>query len=70
MGARHFTGETLVGYTVCNESYLDKSEELPPLEEIIKLKDRLIEDIDKTFGVKVNPKDIKAHLLFDSINGY
>jgi len=69
MGSRHFEGKALVGFAVCNESYLDKASALPPLGQIMELGPRLIEAIKEKTGLELKEKDLGLHLLFDSING-
>ena len=79
MGARHFcdgfgkcvgqTGKALVGYVVGNECYLDHASELPSGPEIIAQVPRLIAEIKEKLGLDIKESALKAHLLFDSLNG-
>lgn len=63
------TGKALVGYVVGNESYTDSAVELPPGTEIVAQAPRLVDEIRTRLGLEINESDLRAHLLFDSING-
>lgn len=69
MGSRHFDGKCLVGYGVGNECYTDKSSPLPPMDDIKALAPQLVAEIKKKLGLDIDPKQLRLHLLFDSLNG-
>lgn len=66
---RYFKGEALVGYAIANEGYLDNATELPPPEEIERLKPRLAEDINRRLGRSTAPDELKLYLVFDVLPG-
>lgn len=68
MGSRHFKKKALIGYVVANESYINGVSEVA--EGYEKLSTRLIKDIKEDYGIAVKKKDLKLHLVFDSLNGY
>ena len=80
MGARHFgdglgnkigkKGKALVGYAVCNESYMGKSSALPAMNQIVTLNDKLIAEIKEKLGLDIDPSELGLHLMFDWLQGY
>lgn len=80
MGARHFAegfgrkvgavGKALVGFPVCNESYINHASPCPPMDDIKALAPKLIAEIKEKLGLDVSPSDLRLHLHFDSLNGW
>ena len=80
MGARHFgeglgtkigkKGKALVGYAICNESYMSSSSALPAMDQIVTLNDKLIAEIKEKLGLDIDPSELGLHLMFDWLQGY
>jgi len=81
MAARHFIrdcdrgdqtgkkGKALVGYAVCNASYVNGSEACAPIKQIQEEAPRLIADIKETLGLDVEESQLGLHLVFDWLQG-
>lgn len=80
MGARHFSegfgrkvgalGKALIGFVVCNESYITHASECPSMDEIKASGPRLLREIKEKFGLALSLADFRLHLYFDSLNGW
>lgn len=68
-GLRHFENKALIGYTVCAEYYIAHASALPAMENILKLRPKLIAEIKEKLDIDVLPGALRLHLLFDSLNG-
>jgi len=62
--------DALIGYVVCNESYLACASPLPPTKSIENQGSKLISEIKEKFGLVIGIKDLGLHLLFDSLNRF
>ena len=79
MGARHFaegfgskvgsSGEALIGFVVCNESYITHAQACPPVDEISATGPRLLHEIQEKLGLTAALTDLRLYLYFDSLNG-
>jgi len=68
MGSRHFDGDALVGYAVCDECYINGAAELPPMDDIAALGPKLVKEIKEKLGLEISLEQLRLHLLFDSLN--
>ncbi len=57
----------LVGYAVANESYSAHATVIPSIEEILPLRSRLVNDIEKQIGLTIPLTDLHLHLLFEFV---
>lgn len=69
MGDRHFEDKALVGVVVCNEAYIDRAAELPPMDQIEAVKPRVVKLINEKLSLDIKEEDLKLFLVFDSLNG-
>jgi len=70
MGSRHFDGKALVGYVVCNESYMASASPCPPMDKIKALGKRLVDEIREKLGLDIDTNELRLHLMFDWLQGF